>query len=204
MVFPGEQLPLHIFEEKYKQMVGSCLAHGSERRSAPFGILLAEGEYVAGVGCAVTVSRVLERYEDGRLDILTIGERRFKVIDLHREKIFVEATIQYFDDPGGESVPNQLVQRAMALQGKILELVKHKTPNLQLDATGRASFVLAHYAGLQNKERQELLEMTNEEQRLTALIQHYEKILPTVLERDDLRSLITMNGQVRKLGSMEL
>ncbi len=204
VVFPGEQLPLHIFEERYKQMVAYCLERGVERRSAPFGIILGENGEVKGVGCSVTITRVLERYGDGRLDILTVGERRFTVLDLHRERLFTEGTVQYFDDTAGEPVDRILEHRAVALQGKILELVKKKTPNLQMDQSTKASFVLGHFAGLKNEERQHFIEIRSENQRLQYLVDHYEKILPVVLERDDLKALITMNGQVRKLASMEL
>jgi hypothetical protein len=73
-----------------------------------------------------------------------------------------------------------------------------------MDQSTKASFVLGHFAGLKNEERQHFIEIRSENQRLQYLVDHYEKILPVVLERDDLKALITMNGQVRKLASMEL
>ena len=76
VVFPRTHLPLHIFEERYKEMVGDAIRDGSE-----FGIVLAKEEGVLNAGCTVMVEKVLEMYPDGRMDILTCGQRRFEIVE---------------------------------------------------------------------------------------------------------------------------
>ena len=74
VVFPRTRLPLHIFEERYKVMVGEAIREDSE-----FGIVLAKDEGIVNAGCTVAVEKVLQMYPDGRMDILTRGRRRFEI-----------------------------------------------------------------------------------------------------------------------------
>src|SRR5205085_12470649 len=81
VVFPRTRLPLHIFEERYKEMVGNAIRDESE-----FGIVLARKDGIVNAGCTVKVEKVLEMYPDGRMDVLTLGERRFEIDGLNEEK----------------------------------------------------------------------------------------------------------------------
>src|SRR5262245_32538002 len=76
VLLPGEQLPLHIFEDQYKRMVGRALDQGE-----PFGIVLRDDDGARSIGCTARVDDVLERFEDGRLNIVVSGEAPFKVLD---------------------------------------------------------------------------------------------------------------------------
>jgi len=93
VVFPRTRLPLHIFEERYKEMVGEAIRDESE-----FGIVLARDGGILNAGCTVKVSKVLEMYADGRMDILTLGQRRFEILSLNEEKDYLQ----------GEQVPTLL------------------------------------------------------------------------------------------------
>jgi Lon protease-like protein len=93
VVFPRTHLPLHIFEERYKLMVGEAI-----RQEEEFGIVLAREQGIAAAGCSVAVEKVLERYPDGRMDILTRGRRRFEIVSLDEELEFLRAEVRYFDD----------------------------------------------------------------------------------------------------------
>src|SRR5438045_5795008 len=84
VVFPRTRLPLHIFEERYKEMVGDAIRDESE-----FGIVLARDGGILNAGCTVKVSKVLEMYADGRMDILTLGQRRFEIVSLNEEKDYL-------------------------------------------------------------------------------------------------------------------
>ena len=80
VLFPGEQLPLHIFEPRYRRMVRECL-----ETKSPFGMLLALPNGIVRVGCSAEIVDVIKRYEDGRMDILTVGREPFRVLELfHR------------------------------------------------------------------------------------------------------------------------
>src|SRR5262249_605876 len=81
VLFPRTVLPLHIFEDRYKEMIGDVLREESE-----FGVVLARENGIVNLGCTAVVSEVIERHPDGRLDILTTGRRRFEVLSLNEER----------------------------------------------------------------------------------------------------------------------
>src|SRR5919199_3169152 len=93
VALPHEIVPLHIFEERYKTMIAECLENGSE-----FGIVWAEDEGLRPVGCAVEIAEVLERMEDGRMNILTRGTRPFRIVDRQDEHPYPAATVEFLDD----------------------------------------------------------------------------------------------------------
>ncbi|MDQ6664693.1 MAG: LON peptidase substrate-binding domain-containing protein [Acidobacteriota bacterium] len=104
VVFPRTQLPLHIFEDRYKEMVGEAISSKSE-----FGIVLAKDEGIVSAGCTVVVEKVLTEYPDGRMDILTRGFRRFEIVQLNQDKLYLQGSVEFFDDdePGPASLELQ-------------------------------------------------------------------------------------------------
>src|SRR5271154_7478276 len=90
VVFPRTQLPLHIFEDRYKEMVGEAIANQTE-----FGIVLAKEDGIVNAGCTVVVEQVVTRYEDGRMDILTRGARRFEIVLLNEEKVYLRGEVEF-------------------------------------------------------------------------------------------------------------
>ena len=92
---PHIPLPLHIFEERYKLMIGECLAEDKE-----FGIVYYNATDIQTAGCTAKILKVIKRYDDGRLDILTHGQRRFLIKEIYDNKAYLEARITYFDDDG--------------------------------------------------------------------------------------------------------
>ncbi len=101
VVFPASAVPLHIFEDRYKEMVGAAEASGSE-----FGIVLAKDGGIVNSGCTVVVEQVLQRYPDGRFDVMTRGQRRFSILSIDEEKPYLQGEVEYFGDedvtpPGG-------------------------------------------------------------------------------------------------------
>src|SRR5437868_3335111 len=108
VVFPGNAVPLHIFEDRYKEMVGEAEAAGTE-----FGIVLAREGGIVNAGCTVNVEKVLQRYPDGRFDVMTRGQRRFAIKSLDQEKDYLRGEVEYFDDEDTEPPPPALRQRAL-------------------------------------------------------------------------------------------
>jgi Lon protease-like protein len=109
VALPGTLIPLHIFEERYKTMVGDC-----ERNGREFGIVLAKDGGIVNAGCTVTVETVLERFPDGRFDILTRGLRRFEIVSLDQELDWLRGEVEFFDDDDFTPVNSQLRDRAIA------------------------------------------------------------------------------------------
>src|SRR2546421_7686612 len=93
VVFPGAPLPLHIFEPRYKEMIGECL---SQERS--FGMVRAKENALAATGCSARIIEVIKKYEDGRLDIAAKGAQRFEIIQVNQERSFLQAEVAFFED----------------------------------------------------------------------------------------------------------
>src|ERR1700686_905071 len=88
VLLPGAPLPLHIFEPRYKEMIGECRAN-----NAPFGVIRAVDEGIADVGCTGDIVSVTKEYPDGRLDLIAEGRHRFEVLELHRQRSFLQAEV---------------------------------------------------------------------------------------------------------------
>ncbi len=116
VVFPGSAVPLHVFEDRYKEMVGAAEAAGTE-----FGIVLAKDNGIMNAGCTVLVESVLKRYPDGRFDVLARGQRRFVIQSLNQDKEYLRGEVEYYSDDDAESVPPELRNHALLALQKMLE-----------------------------------------------------------------------------------
>jgi Lon protease-like protein len=104
VLLPGTPLPLHIFEPRYKEMISECRAN-----DAPFGVVRALDDGVAEVGCTAEIVSVTKEYSDGRLDLVAEGRNRFEVLELNRERSFLQAEILLVPDEPGP--PTEEVRR---------------------------------------------------------------------------------------------
>ena len=128
VVFPRTRLPLHIFEERYKVMVGEAIRQHSE-----FGIVLAKDDGIVNAGCTVTVEKVLKTYADGRLDILACGRRRFEIVMLNEEREYLQGEVEYFDDEDPAPAPPELQRTALQQYKSLIEIgdAGHGDPDLE-------------------------------------------------------------------------
>jgi hypothetical protein len=116
VVFPGSAVPLHIFEDRYREMVGEAEAAGTE-----FGIVLAKDGGIMNAGCTVLVKSVLKRYPDGRFDVLTRGQRRFLIRSLNQDKEYLRGDVEYFSDDDAESASAELRKQAVLALQRMLD-----------------------------------------------------------------------------------
>jgi len=165
VVFPGAALPLHIFESRYREMVGEAEAEGTE-----FGIVrtIARGEEngIASTGCTVIVESVSHRYPDGRFDVITRGRRRFQIVSLDDEKPYLRGTVEYFGDEDTERVPSELLNRALEAHERLQrEIGNEEVPSPAELTSHDLSFRLAE--GIDDLDfRSLLLQSRSEPQRL--------------------------------------
>ena len=104
VLLPEELLPLHIFEERYREMIGECLqAKASGLGRQDFGVVSVNGEEISSVGCTAHIVNVTKKYDDGRIDILTVGKRRFEILLTNEEKSYLRASVELFDDEGPDT-----------------------------------------------------------------------------------------------------
>lgn len=138
VVFPRTPLPLHIFEERYKEMVGDAIRDNSE-----FGVVMAMDNGIANAGCTVMVEKVVETYPDGRMDILTRGQTRFEIVSLNEEKDYLQGDVSFFDDEDFEVASAELRDQALSHYRTLSNLASQEQaePNLE---DRQLSFQLAH------------------------------------------------------------
>ncbi len=122
VLLPGESLPLHIFEDRYKEMIGECLKAQSEGFSQEeFGVLLAKDGKARSVGCTARIEEVVWRYDDGRLDILTVGRRRFEVMSTDHSRSFLRGRVSFFEDDQLEVASEIPIAQALELFAKLVK-----------------------------------------------------------------------------------
>ena len=191
VLYPNEQLPLHIFEQRYQEMVAYCLATES-----PFGILLkAEGK-IANIGCTARIERVVTKYEDGRMDILVLGNSRFRVDGLDESESYLVASVEYIEEPE-EPLRIDLRERVITQHMRLLELAGRKVrPTIYQDLDG-VSFFIAHNVGLNHQQKQEILELLTENERIHYLTEHLEMLIPRVEQFEDVRKKVQSNGHFK-------
>jgi Lon protease-like protein len=171
VLLPGTPLPLHIFEPRYKEMIGECIANDE-----PFGVVRASDEDIAEVGCTAEIVTVTKEYPDGRMDLIAEGRNRFEVLGLNRERSFLRAEVLLMpDEPGG--APQEEKVRAIQLHLEILSLAG-AVQDLSAADQNQLSFYLAGSLPLDLDFKQKLLAMRSESLRMQAVAEYLETILP--------------------------
>ena len=191
VLFPGAPLQLHIFEERYKEMIGECIQHHGE-----FGMVRTRRDGMAIVGCTASVVTVMHRYPDGRLDILCSGERRFEIESLLDGRSFLEAEVDFLHDREPASTRRDREQCA-ALHMEMLELSGGDGAAFpQLDLNQPVAFLLAASIPADLEFKQELLHLHSDGERTARLVEFYQSILPK-LQRGSIGCKTAMrNGHV--------
>jgi Lon protease-like protein len=190
VLFPGASLPLHIFEERYKEMISLCLAEQSA-----FGVVRAQQDGLAVVGCTARIMRVLHEYEDGRLDILCRGDTRFEIASLEETRSFLEAEVDFFDDDGAMASRQQREECA-ALHFETLELAGIEVLTMHISLDGPISFALASDLPADLGFKQLLLAIRSDAERTGRLREFYEAVLPQLRKRAQKIRPVGKNGNV--------
>jgi len=172
VLFPGAALPLHIFEERYREMIGECLAD-----EKPFGVVRAQGDQMAIVGCMARIVRVLERYADGKLDILCEGVGRFEIEGLDESRTFLQADVDLFEDEG-ETATRPEREQCAALHFETLHLAGIPDRSMHLDLNAPVAFQLADALPSDLGFKQQLLGSRSDAERTARLRDFYCDMLP--------------------------
>jgi Lon protease-like protein len=175
VLLPQTNLPLHIFEERYKEMIGECLDKGWE-----FGILLVQDRAMQLVGCTASITRVLDRFPDGRMNILVRGRRRFEASQLNEDRSYLRGKAQFLDDAAG-SPDAELGTRALQLYAQLRELAElENQPFLDpvpLPADAQLSYRMMAGVPAELSWKQDLLERRSEDDRLARVVDYLEELL---------------------------
>lgn len=190
VTLPTEYVPLHIFEERYKQMVGECLERESE-----FGILWMSDDELKDVGCAVVIDRVLERMDDGRLNILCRGTRVFRLVERQDDFAYPAGTVEFLPDRD-EPID---IETALRARNAYAELVEQATDRVlepgEVDEMTAYEMAATIDFGLEAK--QGLLDLRSEKARMRLV----ERLLLAATKRLDYveraQARASSNGKVR-------
>ncbi len=194
VVYPGEEFNLHIFEPRYKQLIKDCFDNGR-----PFGIPAVLVDKVAEMGTLVQIKEISNTYEDGKMDIKTVGLEVFKILELVKElpeKLYSGAIVTYSENNTKGSIAKmKLVLKGIRELHKRLGISKKfLKPDNELN-----SFDVAHHAGMAIEEEYHLLEIPQELQRQEFLKRHLANVLPIMEHMNLLKGKIKLNGHFKNL-----
>ena len=189
VLFPGQAMPLHIFERRYRIMTRHCM----DTKSL-FGIIFFQEGNLAEIGCSARIVKVLKEYEDGRCDILTSGQRAFRLIRTQEEQAYAEGDVVYLEEEFSG------VDAAVSIQLEALFQQCHRilfeAEALPLQAEGNPS--LAYYVAselpMDSAFRQTLLELRSEVERQERLVERLTIWLPQLQNRQRARGKAAGNG----------
>ena len=190
VLLPGESLPLHIFEERYKRMIAHCLEDGE-----PFGIVFNDSDTGARrIGCEARVTEVTERFDDGRLNIVVAGERPFRVLDRFEAPGFPAGEVEPIE-AAADGEPPQHATRAREAFAELVERVGGERPGpAELETLD--SYGLAAKVELPPDTKQHLLELRSEAERMEVLAAALEALLEALSRSKDVAERAKLNGKV--------
>jgi len=191
VVYPHQDLPLHIFEPRYRQLVNDCLQHGTS-----FGIPAYFDEKIHEYGTEVTVVDVVNQYNDGRMDIITKGKRIFKLSTFEnpmKPKLYAGGNVQF------QSITDNtnLSERVLFIE-KVQELLELLNSTLEMDTeTAFLSYKAAPSLGLSIQQEYQLLKLTTEGERFRFLIDHLTRNIPIIRNAERAKERIRRNGHFK-------
>jgi ATP-dependent Lon protease len=192
VLLPGVAIPLHIFEPRYREMFAEVL-----ESEGTFGIVLAKQGGILRTGCSASVVEVAKRYEDGRLDILTVGRRRFRILALNSDRAFLRASVEYFDDLSVRPAPAELNREALHRYLELSRVLDQEPDDLSLDDP-ELSFRLASLSA-DLDFRQTVLDMLSEAERMEAVAKHLEQEIEKQRIRAGMKQVSRQNGHGKHL-----
>ena len=199
VVYPGEELNLHIFEPRYKQLITECKA-----ANKPFGITPVINNHITELGTLVDIIELSKVYDNGEMDIKTRGNKVFRVLEEIKEvpeKLYSGAIVSY---PQNKEHGNRLLMQKVINGIRELHKLLKVSNEFKKPENELVSYDVAHHAGLSLQEEYELLTLFNELQRQEYLKRHLTKVLPVVAEMELLKERIKLNGHFKNLSGLDI
>jgi len=200
VIYPSEKVHLHIFEPRYKQLIKECQGAGK-----PFGIPASLNNRLQDMGTLMEVSDIAKEYDNGELDINTQALKIFRVLEVIKsvpDKLYSGAIVTYPEnilDDGNPKLMQGIVKGVKEVH-RLLNISKDfKKPENEIN-----SYDVAHHAGLSLEEEYEFMGLLREIQRQEYLKRHLQKALPMLMEMEQLKEKVKLNGHFRNLSSLDL
>jgi Lon protease-like protein len=190
VALPGEMIPLHIFEERYKTMIEECL--GQQRE---FGIVWLSDDGLREVGCACAIDRVLERMEDGRMNLLVRGTRPFRVLERQGHLPYPAGVIEFVEDRQDDPDP-ELAKAAHEAYAALVKRATDQEPDPQ-ELERMSAYAMAATVEFGLDAKQGLLDMRSENARLRLVTRLFRAAIKRLDLVDRVQERAQSNGRVR-------
>lgn len=197
VLFPGLPLPLHIFEDRYKQMIQECL-----EEEEPFGLVYAEGANLRSIGCSARTEDIVKRYDDGKLDLIVRGERRFRLVELDDDGPYAVGIVRFIEDQDlSEERYESLVKQTISQLDRLARITGSE---INLEALGemdpqRISWLVSGLDAFSQEEKQYFLEISSTSQRLLACVQALANIVQAYDIGTEARELLPEGKLIHRL-----
>lgn len=189
VLFPGEQLPLHIFEPRYRRMVKECVEN-----QQPFGMLLAMDNGVVRVGCTAEILDIVKKYPDGRMDIVTVGREPFRIVELFTDDPLLEGQVDYLEDRETHA-DGRTRQQLIELYDACHTLVFQSLPKSVEEAPeGELAYTIASSLPIDLLCKQQILELRTEAGRQERLLSYLRDWAPHLVKEKTMRQRAGGNG----------
>ncbi len=199
VVYPGEQLNLHIFEPRYKQLINECVA-----ANKPFGIVPVIDDKVTNTGATVKVAEITRLYDDGKMDIKTEGLEVFNILEVIKilpDKLYSGAIVNY---PVNNISGNRALMQTIITTIRELHKLLNITKVFKKEDGELWSYDVAHHAGLALPQEYELLQLMQELQRQEYLKRHLKKVIPVIAQMEALKTRVQLNGHFKDLKGFDV
>ena len=192
VLLPGEQAPLHVFEPRYRELIGECLEDGRE-----FGILLEDEGGMREIGTRCGVIEVLDRFPDGRLNVVVQARDRFHLVELTEGRTFSTAEVEELPDEMDTPTEDE-VEECLAAYSRVVDAAEAELEDLDLDADSIA-FQIAARIDFGTEIKQGLLELRSERERVVRLAPMLSRAAEAVQREKEIRDRASGNGRVEPL-----
>jgi ATP-dependent Lon protease len=190
VLLPTEQVPLHVFEPRYRELIAECL-----ESSEPFGLVFADDDGLRSVGTLASVVEVTDRFDDGRLNVVIEGGERFRLVELTEGRSVHTGTVEAIGDLADPPQADE-VARAVAIFSRLVELTGAEVDPPDVEG-GQPSFAIAARFELAPELKLELLEETSERRRLARLCEILESAAASVERQRAIAELAQTNGHAK-------
>lgn len=190
VLLPNERVPLHIFEDRYKDLIGECLADTTD-----FGLILEDDDGLREIGTRTSVVELIDTFDDGRLNVLVEGRSRFRVIELTEGRPFRTAEVEAVEDDG-ELPLHADVERTIAVFRRLVAVAEADEIDEPSAGSPVLSFELAARVDFGPELKQELLELRSEGKRLRRLAELLEQAAQALTHEREVRQRAAGNGKV--------
>jgi ATP-dependent Lon protease len=193
VLLPSERVPLHIFEDRYRELIGESLADGLE-----FGIVLEDGDGLRDVGTSTGVVELVHTFDDGRMNVLVEGRSRFRVLELTEGRSFRTAEVEPFEDDEGEVPTEAEAERTLEAFHRLAAIAEADEVDVPVVDETPLSFRLAARVDFGTVLKQDLLELRSEPERLDRLVELLGQAATALAREREVRERASGNGKVTR------